>query len=312
MSIKNKLKIGLVASTGSLNTFSTLGIVNFIKEHNIKITGCSASSGGSFPLAAFCAGIDLRAFDSEKIARDLKDCFFDTDKKSLIKLLLGFLAHVMGINIKSPLMGLEAMGYYKGDGLLNLLKEKLGNLTFKDTIIPIYVPAWNITEKQTDLFHKHGLNPTLAEAVRMSSTIPGVFQPYKYNGHLYWDGGVARSLPVMELLQNEPDINFVILIDTISGNDLIMDPLKKPMSLLHALNDIVIGLQNVQVKEAISYAISKLGEENVLILTPPHRWGWSDFDKIPEIVQDGYQLAKNAFRYNKKLQKALDLFKDEN
>lgn len=310
MAPKKKLKVGVVASTGGLNTFSALGIMKFIKEHNIKITGCAGSSGGCFPLAAFCCGIDLRTFEGDQIVKDLENSFFDLDKISLIKLLFSFIVYILGFPIKNPLQGIEAMGYCKGEGLLNLLKDKFGNLTFKDTLIPLYVPSWNITEKQVDLFHKNGLNPTLAEAIRMSSSIPLLFQPYSYNNNLYWDGGITSSLPVKELLDNEPEINFLIMVDTVSGNDLVIDPLKKSMSLMHALNDIVIGLQNTQINDSIGYAQKKLGVDNVLILTPPHRCGWTDFKKIPEIIQDGYQLAKNAFRYNKNLQSTLEMYQD--
>lgn len=305
--MSKNISIGIVASAGGLNTLSTLGIIQFIKEHNIRITACAGSSGGSFPLAAFCAGIDLRTLNSERIAKELSESFFDPDRKGLAISIFNFLAYVIGIKIKDPLMGIRAMGYFKGDGLFQLLKEKFGNLTFRDTLIPLYVPAWNITEKQTDLFHRDGLNPTLAEAIRMTSSIPLVFRPYNYNNCLYWDGGITSSLPVKELLEQQPGISFVILVDTVSGNDLVMDPLKKSMSLLHALNDIVVGVQNTQIQESIDYAVNKLGEDNVLILTPPHRYGWSDFSQIPEIVADGYQLTKNAFRYKKQLQRMIEI-----
>lgn len=304
--MQKPIKIGIVASTGGLNTFATLGIIKFIKEHNIKIEACAGSSGGSFPLAAFCCGIDLRSIDSERIVKELKASFFDPDKKSLVKMIFSFLAFTIGIGVKKPLMGLEAMGYYKGEGVLELLKQKFGNLTFRDTLIPLYVPSWNLSERQTDLFHKDGLNPTLAEAIRMSSSIPLIFRPHSYNNNLYWDGGITSSLPVKELLEHEPDVNFVILIDTNSGTDLVINPLSKPISFLHAMNDIVAGIQNTQIQESIAHAIDKLGEDNVVVLAPPHRCGWSDFNKIPDVIKDGYQLAKNAFRYNKKLQMALD------
>lgn len=306
----NKPKIGVVASTGGLNCLATLGIMNFIKEHNIKITAAAGSSGGSFPLAAYCCGLDLRTLTGDKIAVELKKSFFDPDRKSILWILLEMVGYVLGLSKKSPLKGIEAMGFCNGDGLLKLLQEKFGNLTFKDTIIPFYVCGWNLREKCTDLFHRNGLNPTIAEAIRMTCSIPLIFRPYRYNDGLYWDGGITASLPVKELLQNEPGVNFVILVDTVSGNDLIINPLNKQFSFLHALNDIVIGLQNTQVQESITYATEKLGEENVLILTPPHRCGWSHFDKIPEIIDSGYQLAKNAFKYNKKLQAALEMYEN--
>lgn len=306
MSSKKKLRIGVAASTGGLNTFSTLGIIRFFKEHNIKIEACAGSSGGSFPLSAFCCGIDLRTLDGQRLVPELKKSFFDPDKKALAKTLIKFLAYVLGMKIKNPLMGIESMGYCRGDTMLALLKEKFGNLTFKDTIIPLYVPAWNISAKRVDLFHKNGLNPTLAEAVRMTSSIPMIFRPYSYNNDLYWDGGITSSLPVKELLENEPDINFIIMIDTISGNDLVLNPLNKPMSFMYALNDIVIGLQNTQIQESIEYAKNKLGEENVILLAPPHRCGWTAFDRIPTIISEGYQLARNAFVYNQKLHSILE------
>lgn len=309
--MKNKTKIGLVASTGGLNTFAALGVINFIKEHNIQISACAASSGGAFPLAAYCCGIDTRSLQPDRIANELKHSFFDPDRFGLTKLVLKLLAYVAGFNVKDPLKGLEAMGYCKGESLLQLLKDKFGDLTFKDTLIPLYITSWNINEKRQDIFHSDGLNTTIAEAIRMTSSIPLIFRPYMHNHNLYWDGGIASSLPVKELLEHEPDINLLILIDTISGNDLVLNPLAQPMSLLHALNDIVIGIQNTQITESVDYAVKKLGDENVIILAPPHRCGWDDFSKIPEIIQDGYQLTKNAFRYNKKLHAAFEMHKQK-
>ena len=303
---RQKIKVGLAASSGGLNCMASLGAINFFKEHNLRISACAGSSGGAFPLAAYCAGLDLRALDGEKIAKELKRTFFDPDKMKIVSILMKFVLFTLGWKIREPLMGLESMGFCSGNGILDLLKYKFGDLTFTDTLIPLYIPAYNISEKRSDLFHQNGLNCTLAEAIRMSASIPLIFRPYSYQNNLYWDSGVQSSLPVKELLDNEPEINFLVVIDTISGNDLVIDPLTKPLSILHAINDLVIGIQDNQVKTSIKYAIDKLGEENVVVLAPRYRCGWADFDEIPRIIEDGYRLAKNAFRLSKKLQMALE------
>lgn len=303
-------RIGIVASAGGLNTFATLGAINCIRDHNIKIDAAAGCSGGAFPLAAYCCGIDLRSLDPHKIAAEMEASFFDPDKGFWLKLLAKLIGYSIGIGSKNPIRGIKSMGYCKGDSLLRLLKDKFGDLTFQDTMIPFYTMSWNICEKREELFHKNGQNITIAEAIRMTSSIPLVFQPYEHRGNIYWDGGVINPMPVVPLLQNQPDINFLILIDTV-GNDFVINPLTKSLSLLHALNDFVIDIQHTQLNDSIKYAIDKLGEENVVILTPPHKHGWGSFATIPEVISDGYKLMLNALKSNKKLQTAFEAYKDE-
>jgi NTE family protein len=63
---------------------------------------------------------------------------------------------------------------------------------FEDTKIPLYITAFNLDRKKTEIFSTGELTkPLLA-----SMAIPGLFPPVKIGDDYYCDGGILENLPV--------------------------------------------------------------------------------------------------------------------
>lgn len=76
------------------------------------------------------------------------------------------------------------------DMVAPLVKRHLGRLTFEDTKLELGVVATNLSRGRKHLF-REGL---IAPAVRASTAIPGVFEPYEIGGELFVDGCITASV----------------------------------------------------------------------------------------------------------------------
>ena len=117
---------------------------------------------------------------------------------------------------------------------------------------------------------------SLAEAMRASMSVPGVFTPVEIGDHLLVDGGIVKNLPVDVLKEMGADI--VIAIDVSSGL-ADREHLGNPVAILNQM----VGLQMLKSTEAQR----KLAD--VVIITNLEDYSSSDFDKGREISALGEQ-----------------------
>ena len=102
----------------------------------------------------------------------------------------------------------EALGI-KGRKIEEWIREILPIKRFEDLPIPLRVVATDYWKGEQVVFS----SGDIAQAVRASISIPGVFQPYELGGRVFVDGGVVNPVP-FELLEGLAD--FVVAID-VSG-----------------------------------------------------------------------------------------------
>jgi NTE family protein len=101
----------------------------------------------------------------------------------------------------------NSYGWYKGDAFLTFFKglvaNKLGNplanfTDFKKAgCLDAYFIATNLTKQTSQVFsYQHTPNLPVAEAVRMSISVPFFFASQKYNNDWMVDGGVMRNYAI--------------------------------------------------------------------------------------------------------------------
>lgn len=83
----------------------------------------------------------------------------------------------------------------KGDKIEAMLRDVFGDAKIQDTAIPLRITATNLDKGTLRIF----TNGSIAEALRASIAIPGVFAPKVINGIHYIDGGIVMNLPVQAL-----------------------------------------------------------------------------------------------------------------
>jgi len=75
-----------------------------------------------------------------------------------------------------------------------------------DIKMPIIIPAMDLATNEEVIFTNRKIKGEryindieIAKAIRASSTVPGIYSPFKYKNYQFIDGGVCDNLPVREV-----------------------------------------------------------------------------------------------------------------
>lgn len=200
---KRRPKTGLALSGGGIRGLAHIGVLKALVNHGVKIDCIAGTSAGAIAAALFACG--YTPHQMEELAR----CINTTD---LVDLRVT-VSDLFKYGIQSMMGGGTRFwatipnGIVKGDRIEKYFQKLWADRTFKETMIPLAVPAVDITSSDTVFFaspikrHCAKLNAryqygaTLTEAVRASISIPGVFYPKRYQDMTLVDGAVKNNLP---------------------------------------------------------------------------------------------------------------------
>jgi NTE family protein len=162
-----------------------VGVLKVLVEENIPIDMVAGSSAGSLFGALYCAGWPIG---------DIVD--FATNLKKVIRLRGG---------LWDPHFPPFWAGLINGRRTRSFLEKQLQGKTFDQLDIPLYVVATDITASEEVVFDQG----SVAEAVRASVGIPGVFVPWRWRDRYLVDGGIVNPVPVSVLVDRGADVIFV-------------------------------------------------------------------------------------------------------
>lgn len=172
--------IGVALGSGGARGFAHLGVLKVLKQHEIPIDMISGSSMGALVGSFYASGLTVEQM--YKLAAAFKRKYF--------------------IDVTVP-----KMGFIQGDRIKQLIRIFTRNQNIEDLPIPLAVVATDLNEGKKVVFRKG----PVADAVRASISIPGIFVPFSYNGSLLVDGGVIERVPVSAVKEMGADI--VIAVD---------------------------------------------------------------------------------------------------
>lgn len=168
MKKEKKFKLGICLSGGGARGFGHLGILQALKEQDIKPSIICGASAGSIVGAFYADG---------KSPEDILTIF--KDQKGI---------DVVGFSLfKKGLLSTEK--------LLKLLEDHLETQSFESLKIPLIAAVVNINNGKLEFF-KSGNLPV---ALQASSAFPGVFEAVRIGGHWYCDGGLINNMPASYL-----------------------------------------------------------------------------------------------------------------
>ena len=207
--------VGLALGSGAALGLAHIGVLKVIEREKIPIDLIAGSSIGAMVAGLWASG--RSAEDLERMALsfrnpwtvqklfilDLGIPFFSVLVGVAAGLFVGWLAEfwtgllfgfivcvAVGV-VLGPLVG----GPIQGARLLAKLEQDFAGKTFEDTWLPLKVVASNPMAREEVIFD----SGSLAEAVRASVSIPGIFKPVIRKGKLCLDGGVVNPIPVSVL-----------------------------------------------------------------------------------------------------------------
>jgi NTE family protein len=177
--------VALVLGSGSARGMAHIGVLQVFQEEGIPVdlvVGCSA---GAIAGSLYAAGADLymleKLFDTYPVMKQLLD------------------------------LSLPRTGLVKGDKVLEFLRLLTKDWCFEALPLRLAVTATDI-ENGTQVVFTEG---NIAQAVRASLSIPGIFHPYCYQGMVLVDGGVIERLPVS--VAKSMGADYIIGVDVKSG-----------------------------------------------------------------------------------------------
>jgi NTE family protein len=182
------LKIGLALGGGAAKGFAHIGVIKMLEAQGYKADVVAGTSAGSVVGALYASGMDPFLMQQKAIILD------ETSIRD-IKLFGG--------------------GLVEGQALQDYVNTQVGNVPIEKLKLPFAAVATRLDTGDRVVF----VRGNTGQAVRASSSVPGVFQPTKIDGHSYVDGGVVSPVPVDAVRQLGADMVIAVDISSkASGN----------------------------------------------------------------------------------------------
>jgi len=251
------VRIGLALGSGGARGWAHLGVLEALEKERIPIDMIAGSSSGALVGATYA-----KTGSFKETYRLSIDKF--PNKRSAKKRIYDYTVPVRG--------------FIKGNKIWKMLQEGLGGADFLDLRIPFAAVAVDIANGEEVILD----SDSVADAVRASIAIPGVFEPVHLNGRWLVDGGVVNSVPASVLIRK--GMNYVIGVFLVSRRSKAeWNPIKGP----HIIN--VLTRSYDIVRSQASESISEL--VNVAIYPPVDDFRWDDFHRGEELVEIGREAT---------------------
>ncbi len=179
------LKIGLALASGGARGSAHTGVLKVLEAEGIPISAVAGSSIGAMVGGVYAAGVLIERIEQEWLNTNLP------------KVMRSFLPTF-------PRAGLSS-----GGELLKYLHQLLGDVQIEELQVPFAAVGCDIDTGEAVILD-HG---SLVDAIRASVSIPGIFHPVRWEGHLLVDGGLVEPLPVR--LCRDFDVDIVIGVDIV-------------------------------------------------------------------------------------------------
>lgn len=264
--------VGLALSSGGARGIAHIGVLRVLEEAGIPIDLIAGTSAGALFGALYAAGLSLD--DITEFALGMKD------KVALSGRLWDF-------NLP------PRSGLIRGQRTLDYLDKTLGHKTFSDLRVPLHIVAADVLSGEEVVF----ASGSVAEAVRASISVIGVFSPAFVRGRYLIDGGAVNPVPADILAQKGADI--IIASSVISGleEQARRRRERKEESPPNFLG-VVMNMMGIMEREIIK---TKMMPMDVVINPKVGIYSSMEYDKAEEFIRLGEEAAQEQISKIKEL-----------
>ena len=249
--------IGLALGAGSARGLAHIGVLKALEEENIKVDYIAGTSAGAIIGGFYAVGLNL--YRLERLA-----------------------THIEWDNLTD--VTLPRRGLMAGDRMKEFFQLLTQQKDFSDLEIPFAVVATDV-EKGENVVIDSG---AVAEGLRASMSVPGVFVPYELNGRLLVDGAVLNRVPTAEVRNLGADI--VIGVE--------VSPIDFQSRQVNNIFDVIINSIDIMQHEL---AQSKRIGADLLIEPKLEGVGPTELERSQECIDLGYQAAQEKVAEIKEL-----------
>jgi len=258
-----------------------IGVLKALQEEKIKIDMISGTSAGSIIAGLYACGLnheEMRIL-ANKVSARYVDVEYPGILGSLFNLLVGRSHYISGL--------------IRGNRIEQLLTSVTKGATLKEARLPLAIIAVDINNTNIVVFtnHRRGLmrrddyvyveDARIAEAIRASIAIPGIFTPKLVDKMRLVDGGIRANLPVDIMRQMGAQRVIAVNLGYTGTPQPQVD------------NALEISMQALNI---MMYQINRNSIESADVVIDPVivNHGLTDFNKMDYLVECGYKAAREA------------------
>jgi len=274
--------IGLVLEGGGALGLAHIGVLRWLEENHIPVDRLAGTSMGAFVGALYASGKSVDEIQTMTMGNadvftfqaPYNDVSFRRreDRKDLPQAITLDLNG--GIGLRNSVLS--------DTGLNELLREQFNaynneNVSFDRLPIPFRCVATDLNSFAPVVFSRG----SIAQAVRASISIPGIFSPVKYNDHYLVDGAIVDNLPT-DIAKTGLRSEVVIAVHLATSDFVESD--------VHSILGIFSRAYGAGTARAENSG--KL-LANILIVAETQKFEPTDYDKARQLIEIGYSGAEH-------------------
>lgn len=275
-------KVALVLEGGSALGLAHIGVIKWLEEHRIPVSYVAGTSMGGLVGGIYATGHNAQELEAlvKTIDWDVvlqgqtpyKDMSFRRKQDAL-----EYPNH-LEFGIKKGLQFPE--GFNSGQQVLSILDRVALPYsevkTFNQLPIPFACVATDLVSDKKFVFTQG----SLSVALRSTMSLPGLFTPVRWDGHIFADGGLLDNLPVDVAKSMGADLTLAVHLEIAK---LESDASLSSFGVLGRSMSVVVAANELRSIEAA----------DLLVTVPLQKYDSLDFNRYEEIVKAGYDAAQS-------------------
>ena len=275
-----KPKLGLVLEGGGALGLAHIGVIQYLEEHRIPVSYIAGTSMGGLIGGVYAT--DRNAVEVRELVKGINWDQVISGQTPFTD--LSFRRKQDAREYPSTLefglhQGLQFPSGFNSGQQVDLILDRIAlpysdMKSFDELPIPFACVATDLVTRSEHVFR----NGPLGLALRSTMSLPGIFSPVHYQGHIYVDGGLLNNIPVS--VAKEMGAQIVL------GVHLEIAALKPEASLssFQVLGESIAAVIAANEREAMQDA-------DVVVSVPLQKFSSMDYNKADALIKAGYDAA---------------------
>ena len=263
----------LVLGGGGMRWMAHIGVLRAMRDLGIEYDALVATSIGSLVGSLAAAGETCEAIE-EIVAKVQKGQYF---KLNLAKFLM---------------KGISTPSMYRGDTFRDNLEEILPEGDMQSTQVPFYCNSVCLENGGSVFWGTPGTGDvSIVDAVYASCCLPGIFEPYEFQGKHYMDGGIVDPLPLRFAKTLQPELIIAV--------DLTVKATFKDPNYKNRLASTMMRAFEIAEEVVVEQMLHMHADYRTVLIQPKvGHLSRFDFDDVKGIIALGEEEARRVLTSN--------------